>query len=161
MSGPAFGGASSASPSSAGGRELCDAGDFEPGGVGLAELAPPTPKEKSAGTFSADRIGISVDNYLSDRLRKSKTTVARKRQDSKADCRSVASGHVLVGRPLCHHAGSHPFILWSQHIPASIAEEMDRVLEEPRYARMDEPLAGPSLAAPILGQAIAPPGIVR
>jgi hypothetical protein len=58
----------------------------------------------------------------------------------------MAGGRVLVCRPLRYHAGSHPFILRTQYISGSTIKEMDRVLEESRYARMGQAMADSHLA---------------
>jgi hypothetical protein len=54
-----------------------------------------------------------------------------------------------------HHAGSHSFILRTEHFSAAAAEELDRVLEESCDPTMAEPNAGSHLAARVLGPAIA------
>ena len=46
----------------------------------------------------------------------------------------MASRGLLACRSLCHHAGSHPFILRTKYVSAATFEEVDRVLEKPRHA---------------------------
>jgi hypothetical protein len=48
----------------------------------------------------------------------------------------MASSEFLAGRPLCHYAGSHAFILRTKYVSAATFEEVDRPLEKSGHAGM-------------------------
>ena len=58
----------------------------------------------------------------------------------------MASREFLAGRPLCHYAGSHAFILRTKYVSAATFEEVDRALEKSGDASMAASLPDSDLA---------------
>jgi hypothetical protein len=48
----------------------------------------------------------------------------------------MASREFLAGRPLCHYARSHAFILRTKYVFTATFEEVDRALEKSGHAGM-------------------------
>jgi hypothetical protein len=53
--------------------------------------------------------------------------------------RGMDCGELLACRSLRHLAGTHPFVLRTEHSSAATSEELDFVLEESRHTALAEP----------------------